>query len=94
MVLCQKDALSLEDFEAFSQIAPATGKSGNMEEILADAAKKLLQKGDPNIYKKAVCTFERLLIEKALDLNKNNQALTARMLGISRNTLKAKIQKD
>ena len=94
MVLCQKDVLSLEDFESFSQIIPSTGKAGNMEEILADAANKLLQKGGPNIYKEAVSTFERLLIEKALKLNKQNQALTARTLGISRNTLKAKIDKS
>ncbi|HDH34812.1 MAG TPA: sigma-54-dependent Fis family transcriptional regulator, partial [Nitrospirae bacterium] len=94
MVLCQKDVLTLEESGSFSRIRPSSGKAGNMEEILSNAANELLQKGGPNIYKEAVSTFERLLIEKALDLNKNNQALTARMLGISRNTLKAKTGKD
>ena len=94
MVLCQKDVLTLEESGSFSRIGSSLGKAGNMEEILSNAASELLQKAGPNIYKEAVSTFERLLIEKALHLNKNNQALTARMLGISRNTLKAKIDKD
>ena len=55
---------------------------------------KKVQNKEINIYKEAVSTFERLLIKKALELNKDNQALTARMLGISRNTLKAKIEKN
>ncbi len=94
MVLCQKDALSIEDCESFAQINPSSEKPVDMEKILSSAANELLQKDGPNIYKEAVSTFERLLIEKALKLNKQNQALTARMLGISRNTLKAKLDKN
>ncbi|HDH53380.1 MAG TPA: hypothetical protein ENH24_02720, partial [Nitrospirae bacterium] len=66
----------------------------DIETILSDAANELLQRGGTNIYKEAVVTFERLLIKKALEINKENQALTARMLGISRNTLKAKLGKN
>ena len=94
MVLCQKDVLSIEDCECLSRMTFSAGKTKDIEKILSDAASGLLQRGGANIYKEAVSSFERLLIEKALELNKNNQALTARMLGISRNTLKAKIEKD
>ncbi len=93
MVLCQKDALSLEDCESLSHTKLSATKTRNMEKVLSDAANELLQGGETNIYKEAVSTFERLLIQKALELNKDNQALTARVLGISRNTLKAKIEK-
>jgi nitrogen regulation protein NR(I) len=93
MVLCQKDVLSHDDCEALSQPGAPEGKTGNMEKILSDAAEKLLRKGGADIYKAAVSGLERLLIEKALHLNNNNQAMTARMLGISRNTLKAKLGK-
>jgi nitrogen regulation protein NR(I) len=90
-VLCQKDVLSVEDCESLSQPSTPAAKKGDIEKVLSDAANELLQKGGPNIYKEAVSTFERLIIKKALELNNNNQALTARMLGISRNTLKAKL---
>lgn len=93
MVICQKDVLSVEDCESLSGKGRTAGKSGDIETILSEAANELLQGGGVNIYKEAVSTFERLLIKKALELNNDNQALTARMLGISRNTLKAKIDK-
>lgn len=94
MVLCQKEVLSPDDCEAASPAGAPEGKTKDMNKILADAVGELLQIGGADVYKEAVSGFERLLIEKALQLNKNNQALTARMLGISRNTLKAKLGKN
>jgi DNA-binding NtrC family response regulator len=94
MILCQKDVLSVEDCEALSQTRMTEVNSGDIEKILSDVAGELLQRGGAGIYKEAVSTFERLLIKEALRLTKNNQAMTARLLGISRNTLKAKIDKD
>lgn len=93
MVMCQKDVLSIEDCEALSQSRSEAEKPGVIEEILSRAANELLQTEGVTIYKEAVSRFERMLIEKALEMNKNNQALTARKLGISRNTLKAKLGK-
>jgi nitrogen regulation protein NR(I) len=95
MILCQSDFLSFEDCEwpMQSQLAEVT-TTKDFEAILSDAVETLLQRKKANIYKEAVSTFERLLIKKALELTKNNQALTARMLGISRNTLKAKLDRD
>ena len=94
MVLCQSDFLSSDDCEWPAQTGPAEAKTKDIETILSDAANELLQRGGANIYKEAVSMFERFLIKKALEINKENQALTARMLGISRNTLKAKLDKN
>ena len=94
MVLCHKDVLSVEDCESFSHIRPYSGKAGDMEEILSNAANELLKKGGPNIYKEAVSTFERLFIEKALDLTDQNQVSASKLLGIARETLRKKLNKN
>jgi nitrogen regulation protein NR(I) len=94
MVLCQTDFLSTNDCEWPPYAVISAVQTGDIEKILSEAANQLLQKGGADIYKEAVSIFERLLIKKALELNRGNQALTARMLGISRNTLKAKANKN
>ena len=94
MVLCQKDVLSIEDCESFSKASPSSGKAGNMEEILSSAANKLLQKGGPDIYKEAIATFERILIEKALELTEQNQVSASKLLGIARETLRKKLNRN
>ncbi len=90
MVMCQKDILSLEDCD-WPPHAAGTEGTHDIEQLLTSAAEELLQQGGGNIHKKAVDRFERLLIRKALALTKNNQVLAAKMLGISRNTLRSRI---
>ena len=63
----------------------------DIEVLLNNAAEEFLQKGGENIHKKAVARFEQLLIKRALAMTNNNQVLAARMLGISRNTLRSRI---
>ncbi|NOZ69208.1 MAG: sigma-54-dependent Fis family transcriptional regulator [Deferribacteres bacterium] len=92
MVLCQRDILSHNDCESLSQPETRAAETGDVRKMLSGAVDRILQAGGSDIYREAVTDFERLLIEKALQLNNNNQALTARMLGISRNTLKAKLE--
>jgi nitrogen regulation protein NR(I) len=94
MVICQKDFLSIEDCGwPARKSAPESG-SKDFEDILAEAASVLLNKGDENIYKEGIAVFERILIKKALELTNNNQVLTAKLLGIARNTLRSKIDND
>jgi DNA-binding protein Fis len=62
--------------------------------MLSDAVYEFLKRGGANIYKESVSAFERLLVKKALELNKNNQVTTAKFLGISRNTLREKMSLD
>lgn len=88
MVLCRKDVLSIEDCESLQAVRPGIDKIENM---LSDAADKLLQTGAVNIYKDAVSSFELAMINKALELTDNNQVLAAKLLGISRNTLRSKL---
>lgn len=49
------------------------------------------QKGE--IYNWVIGNAERMLIEKALERSSGNQILAAKILGINRNTLRAKIKK-
>ncbi len=93
MVVCRRDILSNDDCESPSQPDMRAAKTEDVRKILSGAVERILQAGGTDIYREAVSDFERLLIEKALQLNNNNQALTARMLGISRNTLKAKLER-
>ncbi len=94
MVLHQKDSLSIEDCEWL----PQTGQSGaggmNIGKALSDVVHELIKRGEPGIYKKAVTTFESLMVRSALERTNNNQVLAARLLGISRNTLREKLDKN
>lgn len=94
MVLCQKDVISFEDCEWPKRKAVANGKKIDLEWLMSDVARLMLQRGGADIYKEGVSAFERILIEKALEMTNNNQVLAARILGISRNTLRSKISKD
>lgn len=94
MVLCQRDFLSIEDCEWPSKKPPREEERGDVEKLLNDAVTLLLEKGGSGIYKNSVAAFERLLVEKALKVTDNNQVLTAKLLGISRNTLRNKVGKD
>ena len=48
---------------------------------------------DGQIYKAVIGDLEKMLIEKALQKSHGNQILAARVLGLNRNTLRAKIKK-
>lgn len=91
MVICQKDFLSPEDCEWPPISGTLEYRTGNLELLLAEAASILLHQGGDNIYKNGVAAFERLIVKKALELTKGNQVLTAKLLGMSRNTLRSKI---
>jgi nitrogen regulation protein NR(I) len=93
MVLCQNDSLSLDDCEWPPVEGGANVPVQDIEKMLSDTAYELLQRGGANIYKEALSTFESLLVKRALEMNNNNQVMTARFLGISRNTLREKISR-
>ncbi len=94
IVLCKKDFISSEDTEAFSIIDAPEGYTDDILKNLTDVVKTILQKGGPQIYKDSLSTFESLLVKRALELTGNNQVLAAKILGISRNTLRSKDVKD
>jgi two-component system response regulator AtoC len=93
MVVCKKDVLTVEDCGW-----PPTQKSipgdHDIERLLSDVAGILLEDGGTNIYKEGVDSFERILVRRALELTNHNQVSAARLLGISRNTLRSKIEEE
>ena len=94
MVFCQKDVLSLEDCEWLSRKSPADDSIKDMSKALSEIVNEILQKGGEDIYRKSVLTFEHLMVRKALEKTNNNQVLAAKLLGISRNTLREKLDKE
>ncbi|MBF0215947.1 MAG: Fis family transcriptional regulator [Candidatus Omnitrophica bacterium] len=46
-----------------------------------------------NVYDKVITSTEKMLIEKSLERSYGNQSLAAKLLGVNRNTLRAKIKK-
>ncbi len=94
MILCQKDLLDHEDCEWDPQRSDFDVEQRDVEKSLSDAAHELLKEKGLNIHKEAVSLFESILVNKALEMNNNNQVLTAKFLGISRNTLREKIGKN
>lgn len=65
----------------------------DIRNALSKVIDKILHTGDENIYKRAVNLFECMLVKKALELTGNNQTMAARLLGITRNTLREKMEK-
>jgi nitrogen regulation protein NR(I) len=94
MVLCTGNYLSMKECEWLSRIRqPGIGET-DIEKALSDAANEILRRGGEDVYKEAVSQFERLLVKRTLELTGDNQALAAKLLGISRNTLREKMSRD
>jgi nitrogen regulation protein NR(I) len=93
MVICQKDVLTTEDCGWPPKQESMSGDR-DLERLLSDAAGMLLENGGTNLYKEGVDSFERLLVKRALELTNQNQVSAAKLLGISRNTLRSKIDSD
>lgn len=91
MVLCTGNYLSSKECEWLSRPGLTGRAETDIRKALSEAANEILRKGGADIYKEAVTEFEHLLVRRALELTGNNQALAAKLLGISRNTLREKI---
>jgi nitrogen regulation protein NR(I) len=94
MILCKKDYLSSEDIGQLSVSNDSVVVTEDVVRNLTDAVNVILHRGGSQVYKNSVSAFEGLLVMSALELTNNNQALAARLLGISRNTLRAKLESD
>ncbi|MEE8359769.1 MAG: helix-turn-helix domain-containing protein [Candidatus Omnitrophota bacterium] len=61
---------------------------------LKDIVDGFFLKNNPGeIYEDAVGSLEKILIEKALERTEGNQITAAKMLGLNRNTIRAKIKR-
>ena len=102
VIMSKKDVLIEEDFPLFSakpSVASSqveTSGGGDPEALFKNALMPVLN--DPSIAKDAAFfknmteSFDKWLIETALEMNHGNQLQTAAMLGMSRNTLRLRMK--
>jgi DNA-binding NtrC family response regulator len=57
------------------------------------ASEEVFSTSSGKVYDKVIGTAEKQLIKKALERSFGNQSIAAKLLGISRNTLRLKIKK-
>ena len=65
----------------------------NLEMFFKEFSDMIMNAEIGTVYKNAVETIERPLIEKVLERTFGNQIKAAKILGINRNTLRSKIRK-
>ena len=65
--------------------------SGKWDEIVSSLIKEDISKKTPNIFEKYINLLEKILIQTALNENKNKKIQAASTLGIGRNTISRKI---
>ena len=76
---------------------PDNNSSKGLGNIVKDSLRQYFQNldgelPDSGLYKRIICEIEKPLIELTLNITNFNQAKTADVLGLSRNTLRKKIK--
>ncbi|HAK88594.1 MAG TPA: hypothetical protein DHV16_04645 [Nitrospiraceae bacterium] len=90
MVFCSSDYLSPECCETLNlQGIGGCASVGNAIKNLVDLAFK---DNCNERFQDIVCKLEKSMVQKALELTKRNQVQAAKLLGISRNTLRKKLE--
>lgn len=94
MVLCQKDHIAPE-YCIGLPVAESMGKPALVtEKYLLEAINSIFSYSSCNIYQEFLYSAERLLIKKAIELANGNQVKAAKLLGISRTTLRSKLPRE
>jgi DNA-binding NtrC family response regulator len=101
VVMSKKDVLLLDNFPLFTQklavINPQMLQQvSNYEKVFQDTVKSILKNpvifADGELYKRVMADLEKSLIEAVLDENNKSQSKSAKILGISRNTLRSRMK--
>jgi DNA-binding NtrC family response regulator len=104
IVFCKGDMLMVEDFESFLQTKAGFAKIDHPESIGEDyyaifrdlldpVFESICQKNNGTMFENLNVGLGKAVIRMALDKCSNNQVLAAKLLGISRNTLRDKIER-
>ncbi len=93
MVLCKSDYLSIECCEGLSMRA-AENPSANLAEAIENLVVLAFKDSSHGIFQDLISRIERELIRGALDQTRGNQVQASRLLGMSRNTLRKKLNID
>jgi DNA-binding NtrC family response regulator len=94
IALCKTDYLTtheLKDLGSYSLSAPGAGPSGALGSVLVPMVKESIDKKDKNVYEKIHAEVDRHVLEYVLSHARENQSEAARLLGISRLTLRKKL---
>jgi DNA-binding NtrC family response regulator len=90
MVLCNGPTITPEQLDFGPSSAPAAGgPQPTAHETMEALIERLFAAGQENLIEE----MERLLIARALEKMNGNQLRTAKLLGITRNTLRSRIEK-
>jgi two-component system nitrogen regulation response regulator GlnG len=96
MELCRGNSILVEDLPASVKGTKSSRREGDLQDwVLADWVEselEILKAGDEKSYfEKVVSRVERELIKQVLELNNGKKVDTAEILGITRNTLRSKM---
>lgn len=94
MVFCNSDYLSIEYCEGLRTQNLSRNSCASLEEAIQNVVEIAFKDGCHERFQDIVSMIERSMIQKALELTKGNQVHAARLLGISRNTLRKKLEED
>jgi two-component system, NtrC family, response regulator AtoC len=99
VLLCSGDIIGEDHITLADPQAPSASQNlpeqliAGLKEKLQTVVPDILRLSDQGVHANLIEMVEETLIAKALDLCANNQVKAARMLGISRNTLRHRIKK-
>jgi len=82
------ELLNKTEDSSSSLVSPGQG----WEELLGNWAAEALNRGEKHILREAIPSFERILIQTALDNTRGRKRDAAQLLGWGRNTLTRKLQ--
>ena len=94
IALCKTDYLTtheLRDLGAHSLARPVQGQAGALASAVIPYVKEALERKEKNIYEKVHAEVDRILLGYVLSAAGENQSEAARLLGISRLTLRKKL---
>jgi len=92
MLFCKGDYLSLECCDQLQTQPVRTCSS--IEEAIENLIDTIFREGCHNRFQDIINKIEVSMVRQALELTKGNQVQAARLLGISRNTLRKKLGED
>lgn len=91
MVFCNSDYLSTDCSNVLQKKSLIHTSCASIEEAINNLVELAFKEGCSDKFHVMVSLFEKTMIKKAIELTKGNQVQAARLLGISRNTLRKKL---
>jgi nitrogen regulation protein NR(I) len=94
MVFCNSDYLSMECCEGLRTQNLLRSSCVSLEEVIQNVVELAFKDGCQERFQDIVSTLEKSMVKRAMELTKGNQVHAAKLLGISRNTLRKKLGEE